>query len=62
MTKKFFTKVSPKAVEGIRRVFERDGAEVHAQLQSDGTAIVVVISPDDGGSSQKRATRQREAA
>jgi hypothetical protein len=42
MTKKFFTKVSPKAVGGIRRLYEAQGAEVHAKLQSDGSAIVVV--------------------
>ncbi|WCP14703.1 hypothetical protein sphantq_03152 [Sphingobium sp. AntQ-1] len=42
MNKKFFTKVSPKAVGGIRRLYEAQGGEVHAKLQGDGLAIVVV--------------------
>ena len=53
MSKKFFTNVSPKAVEGIRRLYESRGAEVHAELQSDGTAIVVVYLPESA--SKKRA-------
>ncbi len=47
MTKKFFTKASPKAVQGIRRMYEALGAEVHAKLQNDGTSIVVVIMAND---------------
>ncbi|MBT2246180.1 hypothetical protein [Sphingobium sp. BHU LFT2] len=47
MSKKFFTKVSPKAVGGIRRLYEAQGGEVHAKLQSDGSAIVVVTMMDN---------------
>lgn len=43
MTKKFFTKASPKAAAGIRRVFESKGYEVHAELQTDGTVTVVAV-------------------
>ena len=39
--KKFFTKVSPKAAGGIRRVYEAKGYEVRAQMQSDGSLMVV---------------------
>lgn len=49
MTKKFFTKASPKAVEGIRRAYSGTGAVVHAKLQSDGSATVVVQMPDRDG-------------
>lgn len=46
MTKTFFTKVKPKAVEGIRRVYESEGAQVYAKMGSDGRATVVAIQPD----------------
>ena len=51
MTKKFFTKASPKAAAGIRKLYESQGYEVHAKLQSDGT-VTVVAARDE-------ATKQR---
>lgn len=46
MTKKFFTKVNPKAAQGIRKAYESEGYQVHAKLGSDGLATVVVIKDD----------------
>lgn len=43
MTKKFFMKVSPKAAQGIVRLYESRGYEVHAKPQSDGDFVVVVM-------------------
>lgn len=43
MTKKFFTKASPKAAGGIRRLYEGKGYQVRAELQTDGTVTVVAI-------------------
>lgn len=61
MTKKFFTRVSPRAVEGIRRVYENKGAEVHAKIQADGSSIVVVIMQDsDGEQSRPKRKQKRE--
>lgn len=62
MTKKFFTKVSPRAVDGIRRMYEQRGAEVHAKLQNDGTAIVVVTMEDDSSSKRRRTSIEHVAA
>jgi hypothetical protein len=46
MKKKFFTKASPKAVEGIRRAYKGTGAKVSAVLDpSTGLATVVVQIP-----------------
>ncbi|MBY0519936.1 MAG: hypothetical protein K2P79_05870 [Sphingomonas sp.] len=45
MSRKFFTKVSPKAVEGIRRAYPQ--AEVRAKMGGDGTATVVVTTGGD---------------
>lgn len=47
MTKKFFTKVSPKAYGGIRRVYEGKGYHVHGKLQSDGSITVVAVRGED---------------
>lgn len=47
MTKKFFTKVSPKAAKGIMRVYESRGYEVHAKPQSNGDFVVVVMKGDE---------------
>ena len=47
MTKKFFTKVSPKAAGGIRRVYESKGYEVRAKIQTDGS-VTVVAARNDG--------------
>lgn len=46
MTKKFFTKVSPKAAQGIVRLYESEGYEVHAKPQSNGDFVVVVLKHD----------------
>lgn len=60
--KKFFTKVSPKAVDGIRRVYEARGAEVHAKIQSDGSAIVVVTMGQSKSGSKHTYRRKRSAS
>ncbi|GGN51344.1 hypothetical protein GCM10011349_23840 [Novosphingobium indicum] len=46
MTKKFFTKVSPKAAKGIVRLYESKGYDVHAKPQANGDFVVVVIKKD----------------
>lgn len=46
MTKKFFTKVSPKAAQGIVRLYEREGYEVHSKPQANGDFVVVVVKHD----------------
>lgn len=46
MTKKFFTKASPKAASGIRRVYEGKGYEVRAKLQTDGSVTVVAFKDE----------------
>ncbi len=46
MTKKFFMNVSPKAAQGIVRVYESRGYEVHAKPQSDGDFVVVVMKQE----------------
>lgn len=46
MNKQFFTKVSPKAAQGIVRLYEREGYEVHSKPQSDGDFVVVVVKRD----------------
>ncbi len=58
MTKKFFTKVSPKAYGGIRRVYEGQGYHVHGKLQSDGSITVVAVKrePLPEGKPLERAT------
>lgn len=53
MTKTFFTKVSPKAAQGIVRVYESRGYEVHAKPQSNGDFVVVVVKNDPGPESSK---------
>lgn len=58
MTKKFFTKVSPKAYGGIRRVYEGQGYHVHGKLQSDGSITVVAVKGEKArnGKALERAT------
>lgn len=58
MTKKFFTKVSPKAYGGIRRVYEGKGYHVHGKLQSDGSITVVAVRGEASlnGGTQGRVT------
>lgn len=46
MTKKFFTKVSPKAAQGIVRLYEGEGYEVHSKPQANGDFVVVVVKRD----------------
>lgn len=59
--KRFFTKVSPRAVEGIRRAYAPTGAKVSAILDpSSGLATVVVET--NGDTSEKRKPRQYAAA
>lgn len=64
MAKKFFVNVSPKAAEGIRRAYAKIGAEVHAQVGSNGQVTVVVIPPSDVeiASSPSRKPRSLEVA
>lgn len=47
MTKKFFTKASPKAAGGIRRLYEGKGYKVRSMLQTDGTVTVVAVKGTD---------------
>lgn len=47
MTKKFFTKASPKAAKGIMRLYASRGYEVHAKPQADGDFVVVVMKNDE---------------
>ncbi|WP_156032396.1 hypothetical protein [Parvularcula oceani] len=42
MKKKVFTNVSAKAAEGIRRVYEKQGAEVEIYARHSGKSTVVV--------------------
>lgn len=62
MAKKFFVNVSPKAAEGIRRAYAKIGAEVHAQVGSNGQVTVVVIPPSDVASVPSRKPRSLEIA
>jgi len=65
MTKKFFMKVSPKAAQGIFRVYESRGYEVHAKPQSDGDFVVVVMKgepPKARGSMLSRFRKDRASA
>lgn len=62
MTKKFFVHVSPKAAEGIRRVYTKAGAEVHAKVGADGNATVVVISNEGSFSSRSGSMKQKKPA
>jgi uncharacterized protein with GYD domain len=47
MTQKVFLRASRRAAEGIRRVYEKKGADVSVQLQTDGSFAVVVVLDDD---------------
>jgi len=48
LKKKFFTKASPKAAEGIRRAYAGSGAKVSAVMDpKSGLVTVVVTLPDD---------------
>jgi hypothetical protein len=47
MNKKFFTKVSPKAAGGIKKVYEQEGYEVRAKVSADGSLTVVAVKGDD---------------
>jgi hypothetical protein len=47
VTKKVFLRASPRAAEGIRRVYEEKGADVSVQLQSDGSIAVVVTIDEE---------------
>jgi hypothetical protein len=60
MAKKFFVNVSPKAYEGIRKVYETAGAEVHAKVESGGNLTVVAILPDDVKPRKRRFFRSAE--
>lgn len=62
MTKKFFMKVSPKAAQGIVRVYESRGYEVHAKPHSDGDFVVVVMKQEPQARSRSGFfTRLRKA-
>lgn len=54
MKKKFFTKVSPKAVNGIRKVYEARGDVVHAKRDNQGHYTVVVIMDEAQDHSRSR--------
>lgn len=62
MTKKFFTKASPKAADGIRRLYERKGYEVRANLQTDGTVTVVAVKDSARPLSVAKREKRREEA
>lgn len=69
MSKKFFTKVSPKAAGGIKRVYESEGYEVLAKVSADGSLTVVAVKGDDrksatglfGGRKKSQATDKAAA-
>jgi len=55
MKKKFFTKASPKAAEGIRRAYAETGATVKAVMDpKTGLVTVVVTFPNEEKTSSKR--------
>jgi len=62
VTKKFFTKASPKAAGGIRRLYEGMGYKVRSTLQTDGTVTVVAIKDGEGSLFAERHSRHREEA
>lgn len=62
MTKKFFTKASPKAAGGIRRLYEGMGYRVRSTLQTDGTVTVVAIKDGEGSLLDDRRSRHHENA
>lgn len=47
MAKKFFTKASPKAAAGIRRLYQGKGYEIHSKVENDGSMTVVVLDGSD---------------
>lgn len=59
MTKMFFTKVSPKAANGIRRIYEGKGYEVRAKVQGDGTVTVVAMKDESRGKGGNRSAKLR---
>lgn len=55
MKKKFFTKASPKAAEGIRRAYAETGATVQAVMDpKTGLVTVVVTLPDERKAPRKQ--------
>lgn len=63
MTKKFFTNVSPKAVEGIRKAYSGTPAEVTAVFDpATGQATVVVEWQDLPFTPKRHHKRHKVAA
>lgn len=62
MTKKFFTKASPKAAGGIRRLYEGKGYKVRSTLQTDGTVTVVAVKDGDLSLLDESHSRHRAQA
>ena len=62
MAKKFFTKVSPRAAKGIKRVYEAKGYEVHAKMGANGSMTVVAVDRKSGKLSAESADRRKLTA
>ncbi|ABD25484.1 hypothetical protein Saro_1039 [Novosphingobium aromaticivorans DSM 12444] len=60
MAKKFFTKASPRAAAGIRRLYEGKGYTVRSMLQTDGTVTVVAMKDTDLEAMAERHSAYRE--
>ena len=58
MGQRIFTNVSPDALQGIYRIYEKDmGADVRAMMGPTGEAVVMVEHPSINPSERERSVR-----